>query len=98
QFWTLAHQPFYEVARAVAPAIGKLHLQQSASAGLHGGLFELCRHHFAQALESRYIDLGALFEFLFEQSVAIRVIACIDAFAAMREPVKRRHGEKEMAV
>ena len=72
--------------------------KQRSAAWIHCCLFELSRHHFAQALEAADFDIGLAFEFRAHQFVFVSVITRIGRLAAMGESVERRHSQKKMTI
>ena len=68
---------------------------------IHGGLAQLRRVHFAQALEARdrrlRLRLALVFDFL-EQRIALGFVECVEHVLAGVDAEQRRHGDVDMAV
>src|SRR5580700_5888234 len=93
-----AHQPFDRFFRGLLVFGDELDPKQHALFRVHGGFFQLRRHHLAEALEAADLDLGVGVKFFLEDFVAVLVVACIKILAAVRQAVERRYREIKVVI
>ena len=94
----VAHQLLNRAFRSGLALVRNDDPEKRAATRVHSRFFELARHHFAQAFETANLDIGLALELRAHQLVLVCVIARIGGFAAMREPVERRHSQKKMTI